>query len=121
MKKYQEEANKLFQVLQHKKNTRSIYLNRINKHAVRAHFLDNIFYLEHNIGGMQRPTKAEASVLLEGLVDYYHALCEDSTDLASFLEGKRFVAELIVFSGQMDFKVASLEMGRIAWHTKLDE
>ena len=42
-------------------------------------------------------------------------------DLATFLEGKTFVAELIIFSGHMDFKVASWENGNITWHTNLEE
>lgn len=120
MKEYQEEASTLFKMLQYKENTRSIYLRRINKYAVRADFSNETLYFEHNIGGMKRPTKAEASVLLEGLVHYYQELCQDSLDLAAFLEGKGFVAELIVFSGQMDFKVASWEQGTITWHTELD-
>ena len=121
MKKHQEEAENLFQVLQYEESTRSIYLNRINNHAVRANLLEGTFYLEHNIGGMKAPSKAEASVLLEGLVAYYQDLCEGSIDLAVFLEDKVFVAELIVFSGQMDFKVASWKKGIITWHTKLEE
>jgi hypothetical protein len=77
--------------------------------------------LEHNIGGMKAPSKAEVSVLLDGLVNYYQELCQGSIDLATFLEDKVFVAELIVFSGQMDFKVASWKSGQITWHTKLEE
>jgi hypothetical protein len=119
MKKYQEEINRLLKVLQHKGSTRSIYLDRINNHAVRAHFSKETLYFEHNIGGVKRPTKAESSVLLEGLVDYYQELCEDSNDLTTFLEGKSFVAELVVFSGQMDFKVASWKEGAITWDTEL--
>jgi hypothetical protein len=40
MKNHEEEANRLFEVLQHKENTRSIYLSRINNHAARGHFLN---------------------------------------------------------------------------------
>lgn len=121
MKRYHEEANRLFEILQYKGNTRSVYLNRINNHAVRAYFPKETLYFEHNIGGMKRPTKTEASLLLEGLVNYYEALCQDSIDLSTFLEGKNFVAVLVIFSGQMDFKVASWEKGMITWHTELDE
>lgn len=121
MKNHQEEANRLFKILQHKENTRSIYLSRINNHAVRADFSNERFSLEHNIGGMKRPTKREASILLEGLVTHYQELCQSSIELATFLEDKAFVAELIIFSGHMDFKVASWENDNITWHTNLEE
>lgn len=121
MRAYYEESNRLLKMLQSQGNTRSIYLDRINIHAVRASFSNETFYLEHNIGGMKRPTKAEASVLLEGLVNYYDELCQESIDLKTCLEGKGFVAVLVVFSGQMDFKVASWEKEIITWHTELEE
>jgi hypothetical protein len=120
MKKHQEEANTLFKMIQNQENTRSIYLDRINNHAVRANFSNETLYLEHNIGGMRRPTKTEASILLKGLVNYCEALCQDNLDLATFLAEKRFVAELVVFSGQMDLKIASWEKEIITWHTELD-
>ena len=59
--------------------------------------------------------------MLEGLVTHYQDLCQSSIDLATFLEGKTFVAELVIFSGQMDLKVASLENGAIIWHTNLEK
>ena len=121
MRKYHKEANNLLEVLQEGESSRSMYLNRINNHAIRANFLKGTLYLEHNIGGMRRPTKAKASVLLEGLVQYYQELCQDSSDLAAFLEDKSFVAELVVFSGEMDFKIASWQNGDITWHTELEE
>lgn len=121
MRKYHKEANNLLEVLQEGESSRSIYLNRINNHAIRANFLKGTLYLEHNIVGMKRPTKAKASVLLQGLVQYYQELCQDSIDLAAFLEDKSFVAALIVFSGQMDVKVASWENGNITWYTELEE
>lgn len=120
MKKHQEEVSRLLKVLQQPESTRSVYLDRINNHAVRAHFSKETLYFEHNIGGIKRPTKAEASVLLEGLADYYQELCEDSNDLTTSLEGKSFVAELVVFSGHMDFKIASLKDGVITWDTELE-
>lgn len=120
MEKYEEEANHLFKVLKYRKDTRSLYLGRIKTHAVRADFENGTLYLEHNIGGMRRPTKTEASILLEGLVNYYEILCQNSLDLANFLEGTNFVAELVVFSGQMDLKIASWEKGIITWHTELE-
>mgnify|MGYP000055551658 CR=1 FL=1 len=121
MKKYHEEANTLLRLLEHNESFPSIYLNRINEYAVQAYFSKETLYFEHNIGGMKRPSKTEATTLLEGLVNYYEELRLDSTDLITVLEDKNFVAVLVVFSGQMDFRVASWESGNITWQTKLED
>ena len=73
----------------------------------------------HNLS-LNRPTKKEAQQMLEAMVDYFEKLKEANPTFLRFVADRKFAAELVVFSGQMDFKVAIWEEGTIEWESELD-
>lgn len=75
----------------------------------------------HRLDAFSRPTRQEALSVLSRLRDCYAALCESSAVFREFVGDRMFAAELYVFSGQMDFAVATLADSGITWHVKLDE
>jgi hypothetical protein len=76
---------------------------------------DSITY-SHNLGGSGRPTQARALALLELMGEVHRRLVAADEAFRQFVAGKRFSAELIVFSGQMDFRVATLGAdGAVTW------
>ena len=72
-----------------------------------------------NLGSSPIP-KIEAEERLNSFVFYYEKLIAESEAWREFMLEKTFRAELVVFSGQMDFTVAILENGAITWHVNLD-
>ncbi len=81
---------------------------------------DSITY-SHNLGGFNRPTQAAAVALLQQMSAVHRELVAASEEFRVFVAAKRFCAELVVFSGQMDFRVAALgEDGAITWYEKLE-
>ncbi len=70
--------------------------------------------------GTHRPTKAAAIEMLEAMVDYFEKLKGANPAFLEFLGDRKFAAELVVFSGHMDFKVAIWEDGEIEWEVDLD-
>lgn len=75
----------------------------------------------HRLDAFSRPTRQEALSVLSRLSDYYAALCESSAVFREFVGDRMFEAELYVFSGQMDFAVATMDTEGVTWHVKLDE
>lgn len=67
-----------------------------------------------------RPSKKEAIKMLEVMVHYFEKLNNANRAFKEFLGARKFAAELVVFSGQMDFKVAIWEDGEIEWESELD-
>ena len=74
---------------------------------------------DHNLGGFNVPTKAEAREMLGKLLRHYKELCAASVELVAYFEGKVVEVCLIVFSGQMDFIVAKMVEGEITWFSNL--
>lgn len=82
---------------------------------------DSLTYA-HNLGGSDRPTRAQAVALLQLMGDVHRELVTADEAFRQFAAGKRFSAELIVFSGQMDFRVATFgAVGAITWLVELEE
>ena len=81
---------------------------------------DSLTY-SHNLGGSDRPTRAQAVALLQLMGNMHRELVAADEAFRQFVAGKRFRAELIVFSGQMDFRVATLGAdGAITWLVELE-
>lgn len=78
-----------------------------------------IFY--HRLDAFSRPTQQEAHALLLRLKDFYTKLHHASPHFREFVADRQFRAELYVFSGQMDFTVATLDAHRVIWHVDLEE
>ena len=75
----------------------------------------------HRLDAFSRPTRQEALSILSRLSDYFAALCESSAVFREFVGDRTFAAELYVFSGQMDFSVATLADSGITWHVTLHD
>lgn len=75
----------------------------------------------HRLDAFSRPTRQEALSVLSRLSDCYAALCESSAVFREFVGDRTFEAELYVFSGQMDFTVATMADSGITWHVALDD
>jgi hypothetical protein len=69
---------------------------------------------------LTRPSKKEAIAMLEAMVEHYERLRNANPDFQKFVGNRKFAAELVVFSGHMDFKVAIWEDGEIEWESELD-
>lgn len=69
---------------------------------------------------LNRPSKKEAIKMLEVMVQYFEKLKEANPAFKEFLGARKFAAELVVFSGHIDFKVAIWEDGEIEWESELD-
>lgn len=89
--------------------------------AVEATLHEAKLTFHHRLDAFARPTRQEALALLTTLSDCYAALCESSAVFQEFVGDRTFEAELYVFSGQMDFTVATLDDHGITWHVNLDE
>lgn len=76
-----------------------------------------VFY--HRLDAFRTPSKQEAAALLAKLNAYYLELYQASEMFRRFLGARDFVAELYVFSGQMDFSVATMDHSGITWHVNL--
>lgn len=82
---------------------------------------DNSLTYAHNLGGSNRPTPAQAVALLQLLDDVHRQLVAADEGFRQFAATKRFSAELVVFSGQMDFRVATLGAdGAVSWLVQLE-
>jgi len=89
--------------------------------SVMAYQNSNQITFSHNLGGSHVPTKTEATEMLHKLTKHYQALREASTNLVDYLGDKSFVAEVIVFSGQMDFPVCKMVNEEITWFSNLKD
>ncbi|HAP43625.1 MAG TPA: hypothetical protein DD477_10025 [Spirochaetaceae bacterium] len=74
----------------------------------------------HNLGGFHCPSRAEAVAQLAALRAYYQRLQAASDEFRALAAGRRFSAELYVFSGQMDFPVATQTEAGTVWQVALD-
>lgn len=76
---------------------------------------------QHRLDAFSRPTKQEALEILTRLNDYINELYHASEAFREFVGNRRFAAELCVYSGQMDFTVATMDKQGVQWHVNLDE
>jgi hypothetical protein len=74
---------------------------------------------QSNVGGMKRPSKEEAKGLFEKLAQLHTELLS-LPDYSKFVADKSFSAVLYVFSGQMDFRVATFDGKQIQWEVELE-
>lgn len=86
---------------------------------LEAILTDDYFTIMHNLGGFNVPSKSEALKRFKIIDDCFMTLCE-SSEFAEFLGKRKFISELYVFSGQMDFPVAVKKESLIEWKVQLD-
>ncbi len=66
------------------------------------------------------PTKELATAYLYEMEEHYHRLHAASDTFRTFMEGKKVCFELEVFSGHMNFPVATYPLGgKIKWYITL--
>ncbi len=75
----------------------------------------------HRLDAFFRPARQEALSILSRLSECYAALCRSSAVFREFVGDRKFAAVLYVFSGQMDFTVATMDTKGVTWQVKLDE
>jgi hypothetical protein len=88
---------------------------------VEATIDDEKLMFHHRLDAFARPSKQQALAILAKLNAYYAELHESSERFRIFIGSRRFEAELYVFSGQMDFSVATMSKNGILWHVDLDD
>ncbi len=75
----------------------------------------------HRLNAFSRPTRQEALSVLSQLSDCFAELYRSSAPFRKFVGGRKFEVELYVFSGQMDFTVATMDDKGLTWHVNLDD
>jgi hypothetical protein len=88
--------------------------------ALEAYREGALVVLSHNLGSSRKPSRLEAAGMLESILRYGASLAAKSAAFGAYLGGKALVAELYVFSGHMDFKVARLHDGRLEFYVELE-
>ncbi|MAT96612.1 MAG: hypothetical protein CL608_05665 [Anaerolineaceae bacterium] len=75
----------------------------------------------YRLDAFSRPSKQQAVALLAKLNAYYTELHNTSEQFRTFIGSRQFTAELYVFSGHMDFSVATMDQNGVQWHVNLNE
>lgn len=86
---------------------------------VEATIDDEKVMFHHRLDAFSRPSKQQALAILTKLNAYYAELYESSELFRTFVGGRHFEAELYVFSGHMDFSVATMDKNGVQWHVGL--
>ena len=75
----------------------------------------------HNLGGGPPPKKITASRILNGIRTEIQNQMNAYEDLRLFMENHPTQYQLVVWSGQMDIEVATMDFeGEIVWHSNID-
>ena len=98
-----------------------VTLGTVEGIEVEATIDDEKLMFHHRLDAFARPSKPQALAILTKLNAYYAELHESSELFRAFIGSRRFAAELYVFSGQMDFSVATLDQNGVQWHVDLNK
>lgn len=92
----------------------------INNNLLAAYMDAKTIQFSCNVGGHYKPTKAAATEILLELKANFDLLYEHSPTFREYVGDRSFLALIEVFSGHMDFRVASLKDGQYDFYVTLD-
>ena len=98
----------------------SCYLGTIGDLRVEARVNEHDLLIGANLGSGPRPTRAQVMEMLLSMERFYHEITLHVPEFATFVSGYEIGYEIFVFSGPMDFTVATRRNGRVSWETELD-
>jgi hypothetical protein len=117
--------NKLFAVEEIIKKLQSssfmVMLGTVDGIDVEATMNEAKVTFHYRLDAFHRPTRQEALAILTRLHDCFAGLCRSSAVFREFVGDRKFEAELYVFSGQMDFTVATMDARGVTWRVALDD
>jgi hypothetical protein len=102
-------------------STQMVTVGTVDGIHVEATINDEKLMFHHRLDAFARPSKQQALAMLTNLKAYYAELYESSELFRAFIGRRNFAAELYVFSGQMDFSVATMSKNGISWHVELED
>jgi hypothetical protein len=88
---------------------------------IEATIDDENLIFHHRLDAFSRPSQQQALATLTKLNTYYEALRSTSERFRMLVDSRRFSAELYIFSGQMDFSVATMDEVGVKWHVDLNK
>jgi hypothetical protein len=100
-------------------STQMVTVGTIDGIPVEATIDDEKLMFYHRLDAFLRPSKQQALAMLAKLNAYCAELYNTSEMFRTFIGRRRFAAELYVFSGQMDFSVATMDKNGVQWHVDL--
>jgi hypothetical protein len=103
----ESEILELIDRLENSKSINHLYLSSIRHSLINYKDGDIVFFM-HNLGGGVNNFQGDINMYLKSI---YDCMYESSETWRNYMIDKRFIIELYVFSGQMDFTVSRWENG----------